>query len=227
MKRVISLWLPKFATDRLCKLRPDWLDSPLGLVWENGGRLVLHAVNDLAEQAGIRADMTLADARAILPDLKTSEADIPAETNALSRLADWCGRYTPWTAADEEGSGGAYAGGGSIWLDVTGCAHLFGGEEALMLDAVERARARLFVAQQEPKAHAFVQRGTIVGQVKARESLRQSRPLCTIQRGQTRLAGHPSIRGIEGRRCSVELRKLLILGMRHSPRRAEAHEHSR
>ncbi|MGB0629254.1 MAG: Y-family DNA polymerase [Alphaproteobacteria bacterium] len=146
MKRVISLWLPKFATDRLCKLRQDWLDSPLGLIQENSGRLFLHAVNDAAEQAGIRAGMTLADARAILPELKTSETDLPAETNALSRLADWCGRYTPWTAPDEEGSGTAFAGGGSIWLDVTGCAHLFGGEDALMRDILDRLDGLGFTA---------------------------------------------------------------------------------
>jgi protein ImuB len=146
MKRVISLWLPKFATDRLCKLRQDWLDSPLGLIQENGGRLFLHAVNDAAEQAGIRAGMTLADARAILPGLKTSEADLPAETKALSRLADWCSRYTPWTAPDDEGSGAAFAGGGSIWLDVTGCAHLFGGEDALIRDIVNRLDGLGFTA---------------------------------------------------------------------------------
>ena len=146
MKRVISLWLPKFATDRLCRLRQDWLDSPLGLVHETGGRLVLHAVNHVAEQAGIRAGMTLADARAVLPDLKTSETDLPAETKALARLADWCGRYTPWTAPDEEGSGPAFAGGGSIWLDVTGCTHLFGGENALMRDIVRRLDGLGFTA---------------------------------------------------------------------------------
>ena len=114
------------------------MDSPLGIVDETRQQLVLHAVNHAAQKTGIRAGMTLADARAILPSLKTSEADIQAETKALSRLADWCGRYTPWTAPDEEGSGAAFAGGGSIWLDITGCAHLFGGEEALMRDVIDR-----------------------------------------------------------------------------------------
>lgn len=116
------------------------------MIHETGGQLLLHAVNHTAEQAGIRAGMTLADAFAILPDLKTSEADIPAETKSLSRLADWCGRYTPWTAPDEEGSGAAFAGGGSIWLDVTGCAHLFGGEEALMRDIIDRLDGLGFTA---------------------------------------------------------------------------------
>lgn len=138
MKRVISLWLPKFATDRLCRLRQDWLDSPLALVDETGGKLILHAVNTVAEQAGIRTGMTLADARAILPDLQTSEADFEAENRALTQISDWCGRFSPWTAPDEDGSGAAFGGAGSVWLDVTGCAHLFGGEDALMRDIIGR-----------------------------------------------------------------------------------------
>jgi protein ImuB len=138
MKRVISLWLPWFATDRLCRLRQDWLDSPLALVREESGRQVLHAVNALAADAGLHAGLSLADARALLPELKTSEADAEAEARALVRLADWCSRYSPWTAPDRDGSGAAFAGAGSVWLDVTGCAHLFGGETALMRDLVGR-----------------------------------------------------------------------------------------
>ena len=138
MKRVISLWLPKFATDRLCRLRQDWLDSPLALVDETGGKLTLHAVNTVAEQAGIRTGMTLADARAILPDLQTSEANAEAENRALTQISDWCGRFSPWTAPDEDGSGTAFSGAGSVWLDVTGCAHLFGGEDAMMRDIIGR-----------------------------------------------------------------------------------------
>lgn len=138
MKRVISLWLPKFATDRLCRLRQDWLDSPLALVDETGGKLILHAVNTVAEQAGIRTGMTLADARAILPDLQTSEANFEAENRALTQISDWCERFSPWTAPDEDSSGAAFGGAGSVWLDVTGCAHLFGGEDALMRDIIGR-----------------------------------------------------------------------------------------
>ena len=146
MKRVISLWLPKFATDRLCRLRQDWLDSPLGLVDDAGGRLVLYAVNAAAEQAGIRTGMTLADARAILPELRTSEADPEADNRSLTQLADWCGRFSPWTAPDEDGAGAAFGGAGSVWLDVTGCAHLFGGENALMRDITDRLAGLGFTA---------------------------------------------------------------------------------
>ena len=48
---------------------------------------------------------------------------------ALRRLAEWCGRYSPWTAPD---------GLDGIKIEVTGCAHLWGGEEALATDLIAR-----------------------------------------------------------------------------------------
>ena len=80
MKRVISLWLPTFATDRLYRLRQDWLDSPLGIVDETRQQLVLHAINHAAQKTGIRWHD--ACRRACDPGLKTSEADIQAETKS-------------------------------------------------------------------------------------------------------------------------------------------------
>ncbi len=56
--------------------------------------------------------------------------DPEGDSTALDALADWCGRYTPWTASSGLESGGA----AGIWLDISGCAHLFGGEEALLSD---------------------------------------------------------------------------------------------
>lgn len=115
---------------------------------ERGARLGLYAVNDVAGQAGLAPGMALADARAILPSLTVLPATPKGDANALAHLADWCGRYSPWTAAREargdipEGEEPPIslegAGGGGIWLDVTGCAHLFGGEEAMLTDMTGR-----------------------------------------------------------------------------------------
>lgn len=79
--------------------------------------------------AGVFSGMALADARAIVPGLVTLPADPAADAALLARIAAWCGRYTPWTAP--EGSDG-------IWLDVTGCAHLFGGERAMLKGLLSR-----------------------------------------------------------------------------------------
>lgn len=90
---------------------------------------VLYAVNRAAAQAGLQAGMTLADARALIPRLPTRPADPGADAAALDRLAIWCTRYTPWTNVD---------GRDGLWLEVTGCAHLFGGETAMLADMRRR-----------------------------------------------------------------------------------------
>ena len=123
MKRVISLWFPAFATDRLCRGEPAWRTRPLATVHARQGGVRIAAANGLAQSNGIAPDMGLADARALVPELKVVEADPAGDARALAALADWCGRYTPWTAVD---------GGDGIVCDVTGCAHLFGGEAALV-----------------------------------------------------------------------------------------------
>ena len=78
------------------------------------------------------------------PALHTQEADPAADLRALDALAGWCGRYTPWTAVDPDGG---RAGAAGLWLDISGCAHLFGGEEALLRDLIRRLSRQGFVAR--------------------------------------------------------------------------------
>lgn len=73
--------------------------------------------------------MGIADARAMHPCMEVVEADPVAERQLLESLADWCDRYTPLVAIDGEDG---------LFLDITGCAHLFGGEKPLLDDLVTR-----------------------------------------------------------------------------------------
>ncbi|MFZ1414397.1 MAG: DNA polymerase Y family protein, partial [Defluviicoccus sp.] len=58
-----------------------------------------------------------------------------------------CGRYTPWAAVDPASTGaGRLGGGGGLWLDISGCAHLGGGEAALVHDLLKRMAALGFAA---------------------------------------------------------------------------------
>lgn len=98
------------------------------------------ALNAAAEREGLRPGMGLADARAALPDLEVEQAAVGADEKALHALAQWCGRYTPWTAVDPHGANEVTGGRDSILLDVTGCAHLFGGEDGLLEDLMKRLR---------------------------------------------------------------------------------------
>ncbi len=107
------------------------------------GRRALHAADGQAVEAGLAPGMAVTDARAIAPNLTLLDADPAAEAHARSRLADWCGRYSPWVA-----DGGAEFGGGAgLWLDIQGCAHLFGGEAGLRDDLLARLEAGGFTAR--------------------------------------------------------------------------------
>ena len=103
-----------------------------------GSRRLVAAVNEAAAAAGIAPGLPLADAQAYLPGLAVNEADPAGDAAALERLAEWCGRYSPWTAPD---------GADGILLDITGCAHLWGGEEELMADILARIAGQGFACK--------------------------------------------------------------------------------
>ena len=89
----------------------------------------LAALDELAAQVGLRLGQGVAEARACLPEVDIIEADPAADARLLTSLADWCGRYTPLVAIH---------GDNTLFLDVTGCCHLFGGERALFDDLAAR-----------------------------------------------------------------------------------------
>lgn len=105
----------------------------------------LVAVNPAARAVGLRPELLVADAQAMVPELRLVAADPLAERALLDHLADWCLCYTPWGAVDDWS---ASAGdGGGLWLDVSGCAHLWGGETALLGDLLARLRRQGFSAR--------------------------------------------------------------------------------
>ncbi|HEX8782593.1 MAG TPA: DNA polymerase Y family protein, partial [Steroidobacteraceae bacterium] len=86
-------------------------------------------MNDAAARLGLKAGMALADARAMYPTLTVADADAQADRRLLEAIADWCDRYTPLVGLDPPDG---------LTLDITGCAHLFGGEAAFCSDIVQR-----------------------------------------------------------------------------------------
>ena len=87
------------------------------------------ATSAAAAACGITPGLPLADAQAYCPGLAVFAADPAGDAAALRRLAEWCDRWSPWTSPD---------GGDGILLDITGCAHLRGGEERLIAEVSGR-----------------------------------------------------------------------------------------
>jgi protein ImuB len=134
-KSYLSVWLARLSTDRLRSAAPD--DAPdacaLVVVAPIKSALRLTAVNDAAARLGLKAGMALADARAMHPRLAVADADPLADRRLLEAIADWCDRYTPLIGLQPPDG---------LVLDISGCAHLFGGEAALAADLVRGLEIR-------------------------------------------------------------------------------------
>ena len=122
--------------------------------------LRLAAVAPAALARGLTRGMTLADARARAPDLIALPHRPEADEALLELLVQAFGRFSPMVARDDPHG---------LMLDVTGCAHLFGGEEGLVRAARRLAdrlglQARTALARTPQTARALTRfgRGGIV-----------------------------------------------------------------
>jgi protein ImuB len=150
---MLALWFPFLPADRLrrqpnCGLRPE---IPFAFTHKVKGALRLAAVDQAARSLGLEPGMALADARARVVLLEAVEQDETADRAWLERLADGCIRYTPMVALDPPHG---------LILDVTGCSHLFDGNNGLAADIEKRMAAlrmtvRLAFADTARAAHAL------------------------------------------------------------------------
>ncbi|HWL82444.1 MAG TPA: DNA polymerase Y family protein [Roseomonas sp.] len=155
-RRFLALHLPSLSTDRLRRAEPGLpRDRPLATWAQSASRRLLVAVDAAAEATGVRRGQALADAQAICPGLLLRPAAPEADAALLHALALRGRRYTPLAATDPPDG---------LLLDVTGCAHLFGGEAALLREA----RAWL-------RAEGIAARGAVAGAGAAAAALARAR----------------------------------------------------
>ncbi|EEW26762.1 DUF6504 family protein [Rhodobacter ferrooxidans] len=124
-RRILSLWFPRLAAERLLRQRGDVLPLAFAVVADQGGAQVLASLNGSAEAAGLRLGQPLRDATAMCPGLITRAADPLRDAAFLTVLRRWAGKFSPWVAEEPPAS---------LVIDLTGCAHLFGGEAALLAE---------------------------------------------------------------------------------------------
>lgn len=132
-KRFVSIWFRYIATDWYTLRQSELRNTAFVLSAPSNGRMIVTAANALAEAQGVYSGIVLADARAIIPGLHVVE-DKPGLTSALlNRIAEWCIRFAPFAAVDLPDS---------LVLNVSGCSHLWGGDEPYLKDIVYRLKAR-------------------------------------------------------------------------------------
>ena len=114
------------------------------------------AADAAARRAGLRVGMPATKAQALVTGLVMMDADPAADAAALERLALWAlQRYAPIAAADPPDG---------LIIDVTGAAHLHGGEEVMLTEMIARLgaagiSAHTAVADHWGAAHALARYG--------------------------------------------------------------------
>lgn len=113
--------------DHYLRQRP--VEGPFALTFSEKNAQRIYDLNEAAEWAGLTQGLSFADARALCPDLASDLADPVSDLRFLNMLARWAERYCPIVSTD---------GANGLLLDITGTAHLFGGEDDLVSDLLAR-----------------------------------------------------------------------------------------
>ena len=122
MGRVLSIWLPQLPLDRLVRADDPRLSAPFAITKDIKNAPRLAHLNESAHRAGLAPALSVPDARAICPDLLTEPADALREHDLLRALWRWADQLSPRVSLDVPDG---------LLLDISGCAHLFGGEAAM------------------------------------------------------------------------------------------------
>lgn len=191
MRRVASVYLPNWPTDRLRRMAGDAApdDAPLVVAGRAGNRRVVTAADAVAQGLGLHAGLPIATAQALVPGLVVVPADPSADAASLERLAIWVmQRLSPIVAADPPDG---------IVLDTTGADHLQGGEAAMLEALIGRlvmsgVTARAAVADTWGAAHAMARHGaapTLVAPPGAAEGVLAPLPIWALRLPPATVAG--------------------------------------
>jgi hypothetical protein len=179
-RRCLALWFPFLPCERTIRSAPPEPGQPFALVAVVGQALRLAALTADDAGHGLAVGMTLADARARCPDLLTAPHDPHEDAKLLAVLARRMGRFTPMVALDPPDG---------LVLDITGCAHLFGGEAALARLAMAEAglTARPAMADHAAAARALARYER--GQAGGEEGLRiRALPIAALELSEASLS---------------------------------------
>lgn len=127
-RRILSLWFPRLAAERALRRRRMADAVPFAVVGDRNGAQVLASLDAMAEAAGLSRGQPLRDAMAMCPRLATAAEDPAGEAAFLAALMRWAGKFSPWVAEERPDA---------LVVDLTGCAHLFGGEAGLMAQVAD------------------------------------------------------------------------------------------
>ena len=136
MSRFLCVWLVNWPVQRVVVERPELRSKPVVLyVRDSRQRQLVVACSSKARSLGVRDNMSLADATAIVEGEQpfTIPHDATADREELIVLADWCNQFTP--AVSVEWPDG-------LCLQVDAVTHIYGDESTLVDHVAKRFYSR-------------------------------------------------------------------------------------
>jgi len=174
-KRFISIWFRQLLADWQLIRRPELAEVPFVFAAPGHGRMLVTAVSAKALQSGVEPGMRSADAKAICPGLEVLDDKPGRARKLLKGLGEWCVRYSPIVAIDEFRLDG-------LMLEVSGCAHLWGGERGYLKEIVSRLASkgyavRLAIADTPGAAWAVARFGKVTPLIRTGGHIEALQPL--------------------------------------------------
>ena len=122
-RRIIAIWFPYMGAERILRKTQHNLENPIVVVAKRSQSEIISSISAAAQYKGLFVGQSLRDASSIYPHLFVETQDLYAETQFLKGICRWSSKFSPWVAP--EGTTG-------LIMDITGCSHLFGGENKMI-----------------------------------------------------------------------------------------------
>ena len=122
-RRILSLWFKRLSVERVVRNEGIDLGLPVVIIIKKGNKDIVYCLNKTAELLGLFIGQLMHDTILKCPDVIIRFADLDEDQRFLNLLARWLEKYSPWIRQELPDG---------ILIDITGCAHLFGGEETEM-----------------------------------------------------------------------------------------------
>ena len=122
-RRIIAIWFPYMGAERILRKTKYSLGKPVVIVAKKSQSEIISSVSAAAQYKGLFVGQSLRDASAICPHLFVQTQNSYAETQFLKGICRWSSKFSPWVAPE---------GNTGLIMDITGCSHLFGGEDKML-----------------------------------------------------------------------------------------------
>ena len=122
-RRIIAIWFPYMGAERILRKTQHNPEEPIIIVAKKAQSEIITSISAVAQYKGLFVGQSLRDASAICTRLFVQTQNSYAETQFLKGICRWSSKFSPWVASE---------GNSGLIMDITGCSHLFGGENEMI-----------------------------------------------------------------------------------------------